>query len=74
MSWLKTREAREYLSMKERQFADTVKSGLLTYVKLPSGHHRFHARDLDKYMRQYQVGPKDEIVKAAADQILEGLR
>lgn len=72
--WLKTREAREYCAMGEKQFARELKSWAITHVRLPSGHLRFHPYDLDAYMRQYEVnGKASPKVKAAADDILRGL-
>jgi hypothetical protein len=72
--WLKTRDAREYLSMGQKQFARELKSGAIKHVRLPSGHLRFHPDDLNAYMRRYEVcsSAKKE-VKSAADMILRGI-
>jgi len=70
--WLKTRDAREYISIGTKSFEKIVASGQLVYVRLPSGHRRFHTTALDEYMRQYEVGPEMDVRKAA-DAILEGL-
>ena len=72
--WLKTREARTYCAMGEKTFAKAIKSGSMAYVRLPSGHLRFHPEDLDQYMRQFQVNGKvSKEVKDAADEIMRKL-
>lgn len=72
--WLKTRDARKYISLGEKSFEKIVASGELTFVRLPSGHRRFQTDDLDMFMRQYEVnGRATTEVKAAADKIMRGL-
>ena len=69
--WFKTREAREYCAMGEKQFARELKLGLITHVRLPSGHLRFHPDDLNHFMRRYEInGKASPEVKAAADSVM----
>jgi hypothetical protein len=72
--WMKTRNARKYISVCEKSFEKIVSSDQLTFVRLPSGHRRFHKNDLDEYMRRYEVnGRATKEVKSAADEILKGI-
>jgi|GEM_PF-2806955 len=70
--WLKTAEARKHIAVGEKVFERIVASGQLTFVRLPSGHRRFHPDDLDAYMRQYEINRRTiPEVKTAADEILK---
>lgn len=70
MSWLKTKDARAYIAVGEKQFERIVASGQLSFVRLPSGHRRFATSALDAWMSQYEVGGASIAAKAAADRIL----
>lgn len=70
--WLRPNAARAYLSLGQKSFERAVRDGQIVHARLPSGHRRFFTKDLDDFMRQFQVGNSaSSKIKQAADTVME---